>query len=1032
MANRDASEQLRIRRTVDAWINTLNKEIQDELARENLERERELSSREAVQRAGGEGRVAAAPSDPRPRAQRGPRTAASGRPLHRGVAARGQENRQPPNKQAPAGPPAHATQQQQQPPLQQKPHMSAEEEDVRLERRNDEDFLSKLYGKALYEGHRRTLKKKGPYLRFSSPSPRSKAPRPKVIESVRGVKMKSSKTQTSLATDPAPVAPSEPSFLFTPTGPVDEQDPGSPMQGYLIPMAIPLGRPRVDGRAPRPSRVVISDRPVTVTTSYAPTASTSAATAAVAPGPRKPNVLLLEVHSDQPQQPRSSRSQRPPPRLEVQVQPSINIDSASSLSPCTAASSSASASASASPLLPPSAPLSPLPPLPASTQEKQPIRTEEEEEEIVFPGTNFLAVADIAQEAEADAVLPESLIELDGQATSVAPMYHGPPFPLVPPTPRPLTEPVLAVIHQHESLENQLVEWVEQQVMARIITEMFARRAPGDPTSQSEPLESEASETGAVASGLGLQLFMEDGRPVDSAVLRRCVEEVLAEMVSDMLGQREGQLQLAGPSSQQPTVEESAVATLVPTPVPTPEPSVRESPPPRGTPQSPLDTPQASEQGSPEQSPREPEPQLTAPELEQPPVATPTTTPVQSPPRVATPSPPPPSHVLPSQHNNPWGDAELPLKEEEPHSEKEEPQQPSPVIMSVAREEETILPSPPPAKPQTPPPPPAPAVIVLREPSPPPPPAPSLSPSSAEDSSSGRSVTETEAVGRHISEGELLLSYSHIAAARALEEEGLILPDLNASLSSSLLGVQDMDFDPPSEGQVILRPHLRFQHDPMLALLARMDQGPLIQQHPERSWEEGSSAGEVSEGQRPPLPAEGESAMTGHTLLEPGHTLLEPGHPLLEPSHTHRVTITSPGQLTETGEVGLLCADGSGFGSSPAGPHTEPPGAAAYQPRGGAAPANDTSPAERPPSLVEAPDPFVPPAHRTAPILVRQYGQQAPQDSHRTGEGLTRQHLGLNAHTGGGGRNKEVPMKGDPSLCWHGGLGKRALLQSYM
>lgn len=59
------------------------------------------------------------------------------------------------------------------------------EDDVQLDRRDDEEFLSKLYGKALYEGHRRTLKK-GPYLRFSSPSPRSKAPRPKVIESVRG------------------------------------------------------------------------------------------------------------------------------------------------------------------------------------------------------------------------------------------------------------------------------------------------------------------------------------------------------------------------------------------------------------------------------------------------------------------------------------------------------------------------------------------------------------------------------------------------------------------------------------------------------------------------------------------------------------------------------------------------------------------------------------------------------------------------------------------------------------------------------
>ncbi|XP_062379431.1 protein TALPID3 [Sardina pilchardus] len=963
--NRDASEELRVRRTVDAWINTLNKEIQDELVREEVERER---SREAAQQASGEGKaVAAGPSDPRPRAPRGPQAAASKRPLHRST--RGQENRQPPNKQALASSSAHTTQQQQQQPQpQQKPH-TITEVDVRLDRRDDEEFLSRIYGKALYEGHRRTLKK-GPYLRFSSPSPPSKAQRPKVIESVRGVKMKSSKTQTSLEPVPAPV-PSEPRFLFTPTGPADQQDPASPMQGYLIPMAIPLGEPRVDPRGPRPSRVVISDRPVTVTTSYTP------APAPAAPAPRKPNVVLLEVRSEQ--------ARRPPPQLQVQVQPSVNIDSASLSSLSSAASPSPLPPPSSSPPPPPH--LRPLPPASQAAEGKQPIRVEEEEEEAeeeeedVFPGTNFLAVADIAQEPEEDAVLPDAPIELNGQATSAAPLYHGPAFPPVPPQPVPLTEPILATIHQRESVENRLVHWVEQQVMARVITEMFARRSQGDPTDHPEPAESEASEPGVVASTLGLQLFLDDGRPVEPAVLRHYVEETLAEVVSSMLGERERQTHTPEPAApsaqQQPTAPEEAV---VPTPVPTPEPSVRRSPPCRSHTQSPLDTPQASEHGSPEHTPREAEPQLPAPEAEEPPVATPTTTPVPSPPRVSTPSPPPAAPELASLRNHPWGDAELPLQEEQPHSEKEEPALLTPVVMSVAREEEPVLPSPPPAKPQTPVPPPA-AATVVREPSPPPPPpapapAPATppSPSSTEESSSGGSLTETEAVARHISEGELLLSYSHIAAARALEVEGLILPNLNASLSSSLLGVQDMDYDPPSEGQVVLRPHPRSQHDPILALLARMDRGPVTQQPAERSWEEGSSAGEVSEGQRPLLPAEGESVMSTH--------------PLLEPSHTHRGTLTSPGQLTEAaGEAGLLSADGGGFGASQSGPHTQTsrprPATAPPPPSGAGAARAPTPPAGLPPCLEEAPDPFVEPSHRPAPILVRQYEQRAPRDSHR-------------------------------------------------
>lgn len=49
-----------------------------------------------------------------------------------------------------------------------------------------EAYLTRLYGRAPYEGLRRTLKK-SPYLRFSSPgSPLSRKPRPRLVESVRG------------------------------------------------------------------------------------------------------------------------------------------------------------------------------------------------------------------------------------------------------------------------------------------------------------------------------------------------------------------------------------------------------------------------------------------------------------------------------------------------------------------------------------------------------------------------------------------------------------------------------------------------------------------------------------------------------------------------------------------------------------------------------------------------------------------------------------------------------------------------------
>lgn len=56
---------------------------------------------------------------------------------------------------------------------------------VVLKSAGDEAYLTTVYGKALYEGHRRTLKK-GPYLRFSSPALKSKVQRPKMVESVKG------------------------------------------------------------------------------------------------------------------------------------------------------------------------------------------------------------------------------------------------------------------------------------------------------------------------------------------------------------------------------------------------------------------------------------------------------------------------------------------------------------------------------------------------------------------------------------------------------------------------------------------------------------------------------------------------------------------------------------------------------------------------------------------------------------------------------------------------------------------------------
>ncbi|XP_077095076.1 protein TALPID3 isoform X3 [Siphateles boraxobius] len=827
--NRDVHEELRIKKTVDAWINTLSKEIQDDLARENSERSVERSDAAVAK---------VVQQDQRSRSGRGGRgrgrgggetSAAEKKTSLRGLVRTQAESTL-----------AHS----KQPTLSVRTRPEGKQEtSVVLKSQDDQEYLARLYGKALYEGHRRTLKK-SPYLRFNSPTPKSKPQRPKVVETVKGVKMKSSKTQTSQFLDGVSAlqpSVSEPHFLFSPSDPAQQQQqPGSPVRGYLIPMAIPLGKPRVDGQAPMPSRVIISNKPATVTTSFPPITISEPKTA---PAIRKPNTILLEVQS---------KPKKRTPQLKIQVQPGVNIESCLCSSPA-----SSTLSIPAETILPP-----------PSIHAAEELHAGQDQEENIFPGTNFLAVADISQETHCG--LPDSPIELNGLPSPPAALYHGPAFPPQPSQSTHLTEPILSTIQQRETLENRLVDWVEQQLMAKMITGMFPQPAQTDPASQSEPENSVTSDIVEAAGGGGLQLFVDTGVPVDSELIRQCVNEVLAETVAVMLGQRETQRAPTAPVQTQGTQEE---VSTIPTPAPTPEPSLKEPP-------SPVRTPDLSEHLSTALSPKKTHQESASPVPDRIHVGTPNTTPIPSPTRVDTPSPPPANQSPESatlQHH-PLGGTELPLEEE---------QQPESVVMTVAQNddaEEPVIPSssPPTSKPATPPPPLPPAAT----------PDSSSSSSSESSSSSSETVTETEMPARHISEGELLLTHGQMAAVKVLEQEGVLLPNFITSLNSSLHGVQDMDYDPPSEGQVIRAPRLLAHHDPVLSLLARMERGPVNQsQQSERWWEEESS-GEVSEGQRPLLTATEQSVMTGHSLIDQQrHT--QPRTTEISPHST----LTSPGQV---------------------------------------------------------------------------------------------------------------------------------------
>ncbi|XP_048830475.1 protein TALPID3 isoform X2 [Brienomyrus brachyistius] len=826
--NSNATEELRIKQTVDAWISTLSRDIQTEMAKEDTVGrggERPTSIDITAKYKGAKGPCQVAP-------RWAPRKPPVRDKLQGPVDRTGMRNRQsaPHTKEKLA--------------VVEKPQAAAKPE------REDEVYLMKIYGKALYEGHRRTLKN-SPYLRFNSPSPKSKGPRPRVVERVKGVKVKSAKTQTSPCSGQR-VFSSQPQYIFSPMQevPDDPKGPRTPMEGFLIPMAIPLGQPRIDGEPPRPSSVIIGNRPVTVTTSIPPTSTT-----------RRPNVAVLEVTS----------KKKAPPQLQVQVLQGVDIDSVSSPTP-------------------------EAPPEPAASIQTAPQTAAGEEEGDVFPGTDFLAVADITQEPEAVEDLP---VRIDGLPMAPGAPYHGPVFPPQAPEPPHLENPTRSTIQQ-ETLENRLVNWVEQQLMARMVTELHPWAEPASPSQESC---SSASDIVEAAGGEGLQLFVDAGVPVNSDLIRQYVNESLAEMVALFLGQRPAAP--AGLVEDIPIPEEPVVQTPVPTP--------RDTPPPAGRTQIPLGTPEASELESLAESCREPQgvdPMNTLPsESERSPVATPKCTPVPSPPVVATPTPPP-THLSPSagcQYTDAWGDSKLPLEEEAPPMRSEEPEGGT-GVMSVAREEEpvSLISSMPPLPVEVIPLPPM-QTPPLQRAAPPPIPTPST-----EDSSTASSVTETELVGRHISEGELLVSCGQMVAARGLTEDRLTVPNLNASLSSSLHEVQDMDYDPPSEGQVMRRPP-HIHQEPA-------NRGPVPPQEEacptESLWDEESSLGEVSKGQRPPVAVDVEHALRGLSLLglagpemgrlsSPGQVPLPSGvdrHPISSGNPEERPTAPPSSRMVEMGD----------------------------------------------------------------------------------------------------------------------------------
>nr|XP_045011514.1 protein TALPID3 [Jaculus jaculus] len=724
----------------------------------------------------------------------------------------------------------------------------------------DEDYMLQIYGKPVYQGHRSTLKK-GPYLRFNSPSPKVKPQRPKLIEQIKGTKVKSARTQTDfyaakpMKVDPkvhhsiTTLPPGDQQYLFSPSREMPTSS--GTLEGHLIPMAILLGQTQSNSDSMPPAGVIVNKpHPVTVTTSIPPIPQSSRK---IETGVKKPNVAVVEMKSEK----------KDPPQLTVQVLPSVDIDSISYSS--TDGSSALPSPKEAS-----------LPPL--QTWIQTPDFVQVDEAEVKLPGTDFDEVIDVIQEEEKCDEIPEysePMLEFNRSVKVVSTKYNGPPFPPAVSNLQPTTDILDKVIERKETLENNLLQWVEQEIMSRIISGLFPLQQQARlnaSVSVSEATESSTSDIVEGASGGALQLFVDAGVPVNSDMIHHFVNEALAETIAVMLGDREAKKE--GPVrtdvSGDVSTNEASLLARVCTPVATPQPT---------PPCSPSPPKEHVFVKTPDSSPCDSDHDVAFPVKEVPAVKgadipaitlvnTPTVTPITSPPPAAALTPTlseistdklkMSSPELPK----PWGDGDLPLDEENPNSLQEELPHPKAIIMSVAKDEKPesmdfpVLPVPLEPVPLMPIP------LVTKAPSPPHVPS---SGSSTLESTPSVTVTETETVDRPISEGEILFSCGQNLASK-ISGNGLCLANLNDSLSSTLHDALEMDDDPLSEGQVVRMPHKQLHSDAILSLLMKRDQELVASQQVQ---DLDDSVGEVSEGQRPRLTVAMENILTGPSLCVP-------------------------------------------------------------------------------------------------------------------------------------------------------------------
>ncbi|XP_005110510.2 TALPID3 protein, partial [Aplysia californica] len=428
----------------------------------------------------------------------------------------------------------------------------------------DEKTMTRTYGKPEYQRGRTTIR--DPYLHFQN-TKKGVANRSVMNESAavspvgRGRSPGRSRSPRSGQNQGYGVTSTVPrQFYFSPTrGYIPLQEGAkAPIQGQLVSMAIPLGEPRLEpGVRQSATPIRPASNPVTST----PVPVTAA---------RNVAMVSFPVEEDQ------NKTRTREPELAKQVLPPIDIDS---ISPSSSRRSDIQIRS------------------PQQGNANVTFLQEVHDDDVDLDKTITEEDSDLDQTGEG--------IQLPGYEPRVA-EYSGPSFP--PKTgksgpdwmaggeqmqpPQQISDVMAEDLRRKDVLENNAVYWLEQELMARVLTEVMPIQV-----AQSAPLEaaniskagsvhseeaSEREDSLLVADMIGhggLQLFIDAGQPVDNNLVSALVKEVIQERVNSMLAQRpaEGADAVRAKEEIETVLKEKEREAGTPQ-IPTPEPTPKTSP----------------------------------------------------------------------------------------------------------------------------------------------------------------------------------------------------------------------------------------------------------------------------------------------------------------------------------------------------------------------------------------------------------------------------------------------------------------------